>query len=355
MRQFLGRCRLQGAVLCCGLALLGGCGSLPDLKGLADATGDIRSGVMAVGNEYAAAIPDDLNKCGSGENCRRKFEAAWISRAAAVTAIADYSDALAQVAAAGRDSADKADQVLNSANGLLGALSVAPLSAPVIGMAKIGLTELSKYRALRSMADAVEAAHAPVSAVFDILDQDLAALDKSNREITFGLLALAESADKDQAGSSMEQAKAASASLRRVISADLGGLKRAVENLAALRHAQPTPHPDACKSEPACTQDLEATDKRIGESRSRLASVERDLVSFVAAYAPVQAGKDAISKRGAQIHAAIGQLRSGLLEWIAIHRKLGDDIRRGLKPNVRQLIATAGDLKKLADDMRKGP
>lgn len=346
---------MQGALLCCGLTLLGGCGTLPDLKALADATGDMRSGVLAVANEYAASIPEDLNKCGSGENCKRKFESAWISRSAAVAAIADYSDALAQVAAAGRDGTDKADQVLNSANNLLGALSIAPLSAPVIGVAKIGLTELAKYRALRSMSEAIESAHPPVSEVFKILDQDLAALDKSSQEITFGLLALAENEDKDQLGSSIEQASAASATLRRVISADFNGLKRAVENLAALRNAQATPHTNACKSEPECVQDLQATDKRIGESRSRLVSLERDLVSFETAYAPVQGKKNAISKRGAQIHTAVVQLRSGLQEWIAIHRKLGDDIRRGLQPNVRQLIATAGDLKKLVDEMRKAP
>ena len=156
------RRRLQIGFLSCALLLLGGCGTIPDLKGLADATGEMRSGVVAVGNEYATSIPDDLNKCG-GESCKRKFEAAWVSRAVAVAAIADYSDALAQVAAAGRDGAERADQVLSSATKLLGALSIEPLSAPIIGAAKIGLAELAKYRALRSMSEAVESAHPHVS------------------------------------------------------------------------------------------------------------------------------------------------------------------------------------------------
>lgn len=354
MWHFHWRRLLQLGFLGCALALFGGCGTIPDLKGLADATGEMRSSVVAVGNEYAASIPDDLNKCG-GENCKRKFEAAWVSRAAAVAAIADYSDALAQVAAAGRDGAERADQVLSSANKLLGALSVAPLSAPVIGVAKIGLTELAKYRALRSMSDAVESAHPPVSEVIKILDHDLAALDKSSQEIKFGLFALAENEDKDQSGSSIERAKSASATLRKVISADFNGLKQDVENLAALRNGQLGPYPKACKSEPECVQELQATDKRIGESRSRLAALERDIVSFEAAYAPVQGKIDVISKQAVHLHAAIVQLRSGLQVWIAIHRKLGDGIRRGLQPNVRQLIATAGELKELVDEMRKAP
>jgi hypothetical protein len=354
MWHFHWRYRLQFGLLGCALVLLTGCGTIPDLKGLADATGEMRSGVVAIGNEYAASIPDDLDKCG-GANCKRKFEAAWISRTAAVAAISDYSDALAQVAAAGKDGAERADQVLTSANNLLGALSVAPLSAPVIGIAKIGLTELAKFRALRSMSEAVDAAHVPVSEVLKILDQDLAALDQSSQEIKFGLSALAESEDKDQAGASLERAKSASAALRNVIAADFSGLKQDVENLAALRKNQPAPHAGACKSESQCVQELQATDKRIGESRSRLAALEQDLVSFQAAYAPVQAKKDGISNQAAHLHAAIVQLRSGLQEWISIHRKLGDDIKRGLQPNVRQLIETAGELKKLVNEMRKAP
>lgn len=354
MWHFHWRRYLQFGLIGCALALLSGCGTIPDLKGLADATGGMRSGVSAVGNEYAASIPDDLNKCGR-ENCKRKFEAAWGSRVAAFAAIADYSDALAQVAAAGRDGTDRADQVLSSANKLLGALSIEPLSAPVIGVAKIGLAELAKYRTLRSMSEAVEAAHPPLSEVFKILDQDLVTLDKSSQEIELGLIALAESEDKDQSGSSIERAKSVAATLRNVIAADFDGLKQAVENLAALRNDQQRPRPKACNSEPECIQELQAIDKRIGESRSRLAAIERDLVSFGAAYAPVQGKIDTISKQAAHLHATIVQLRSGLQEWIAIHRKLGDDIRRGLQPNVRQLIATAGELKELVDEMRKAP
>jgi hypothetical protein len=130
--------------------------------------------------------------------------------------------------------------------------------------------------------------------------------------------------------------------------------KQAVENLAALRNgAQAPPHPQTCMTVPECVLKLEATDKRIGESRIRLAALEGDLVSFEAAYAPVQGKINEISKESGYLHAAIIKLRDGLGEWIAIHHKLGDDIRKGLQPNVRQLIATAGELKKLVDEMRK--
>ena len=362
MLKTKGRCLLLlGSGLSIFLAMLGGCGSIPDLKGLADATSDIRSGIAAVGSEFSAAIPENLNSCkhpaGGTASCRQKFDATWSSRVEAIGAIADYSDSLAQVAAAGKDGAATAEKVLTSANGLLGALSVATIPTAVAAAATKGLAELAKYRALKSMAEAIEAAQSPIRQVVEILDEDLATLDRTtSQEITSGLLALAEAEDKDQLGASIAQANFAASSLRKVISSDYSNLKFAVENLSSFRKIGVSASPSrGCLSEAACIEELRTLDMRIGENRLHLVSLERDLENFRKAYAPTQARKDAITTSAKQIRKATSQLRSGLREWLAIHRKLGDDVRRGLQPNVRELISTASDLKKLVDEMRTTP
>lgn len=340
--------------------MVGGCGSIPDLKAFADATNDIRSSVVAVGNEFSASIPENLDTCageaGKKTSCREKFDATWKGRVEAVGAIADYSDSLAQVAAAGRDGAATAEKVLSSANGLLGALSVATIPTAIATAATKGLAELAKYRALSSMAEAIEAAQQPIKQVFDALDLDLATLDRTtSQEITPGLLALAEREDESQAGASIGQANFATASLRSAISTDYHNLQVVVKNLAALRTNGKLPFESGCRTEAACAQELQTIDKRIGENRTHLTSLERDLENLGKAYAPTQARKDAVTARAGQIRKAIVQLRSGLRDWLIIHRSLGADVRRGLQPNIRQLIATAADLKKLVDDMRKMP
>ncbi len=342
------------AMICLTVAAiqLGGCGSIPDLKGFADATGDMRAGITTVGNEFAQSIPSDLNTCGD-TSCRAKFEDVWKSRIEAMGAIADYSDSLAQIAAAGKDGAATAEKVLGSANGLLGALSVSTIPAAVATAATKALAELANYRALKSMGEAIEAAQKPIEGVVNVLEQDLAVLDRTLSDISIGVIALEENKDKLQAGAAVAQAELSIKEYLRLISNDYSSLRSNSMNLAAVRAGSARPVQSGCDKEETCVTAIRAVDLRLTANREQLAKLQRDLEGFEKSYAPVKASKDAVAARISTIRKGIVHLRSGLRDWIVVHGALGNDVRRSLQPNVRQLVATAADLRKLIDDMRK--
>lgn len=348
--------RLQAAGWASAFALLlSGCGSIPDLKPFADATQAVRSGVVSVGSEFASAIPADMRCSGSGPSaplCRVKFSDAWKPRVDALGAIGDYSDGLAQVAAAGRDGAARAEQVVGSATTLLTTVG-AVVPGAIASVATKGLAELAKARALRSMSEAIEAVHPPVKELFEALDADLATLDRTGQEIAVGTAALADADDKAQVGAAVARAGGAAGALRSVISNDHTALRVAVENLATVRAGKPVA--GGCATEPDCVQQLQAIDRRLAENRRHLAVVEADLEGLRKAYAPTQAKKDAARTQAAQLRRTIVELRSALDSWLVVHRSLASDVRRGLQPNVRQLVATAEEIRKLLDDMRKAP
>ncbi|NGZ05771.1 MAG: hypothetical protein G8237_05385 [Magnetococcales bacterium] len=60
MRQLFIRKDANSIILLGILLTLNGYGSIPDLKPFTAATKEIHSGIANVGNEYKAAIPDDL-------------------------------------------------------------------------------------------------------------------------------------------------------------------------------------------------------------------------------------------------------------------------------------------------------
>ncbi|MFN0298803.1 MAG: hypothetical protein ACKVQU_00460 [Burkholderiales bacterium] len=252
---------------------LGGCGTIPDLKGFADATGDIRAGITVVGNEFAESIPADLQKCGP-TSCREKFENVWKSRIEAVAAFASYSDSLAQIAAAGNDGAATAEKVLSSANGLLSALSVAPISGAIATALTKGLAELAKFRALKSMGDAIDAAHKPIEGIVELLDKDLAQLESiTTSEISIALAGLVEAEDKEQLGASIERARSTVAEYRRLISDEFFGLRSIAVNLADIKAKKPPSNPNACERQDTCIVAPRAVDQRLGKIRQHLAKL----------------------------------------------------------------------------------
>jgi len=255
--------RLQAAGWASAFALLlSGCGSIPDLKPFADATQAVRSGVVSVGSEFASAIPADMRCSGSGPSaplCRVKFSDAWKPRVDALGAIGDYSDGLAQVAAAGRDGAARAEQVVGSATTLLTTVG-AVVPGAIASVATKGLAELAKARALRSMSEAIEAVHPPVKELFEALDADLATLDRTGQEIAVGTAALADADDKAQVGAAVARAGGAAGALRSVRPACRGresrdgagrqAGRRRLRHRTGLRPAAPGDRP-APRREPA--------------------------------------------------------------------------------------------------------
>ena len=72
--------RAAAAGLVALIALLGGCGSIPDLKPFADATADVQTGVTSLGVDFGASIPEG-SACGGGQSCRDRFAEVWKPRA----------------------------------------------------------------------------------------------------------------------------------------------------------------------------------------------------------------------------------------------------------------------------------
>lgn len=336
--------------------VLGGCSSLPDLKSFAAATGDIQTGVSTIGGEFAASIPNAAS-CGRSDanppvTCKQKFQDEWKYRTDAIAAIADYSDALAQIVDAGNSGAESADRVMKSATGLLDVLNVAPLSSAITGAAAKALAELARYRALKSLDQAIDKAHAPISEVATLLIVDLGTLDSLVESIQHGIAAQIEATDKNQVGSQMRYAQMAVQQHRALMAADHQELTNLSSALSEIRANKP-PTGDSCKAEDDCAQRLKAADRRIDETRTRLIILERDLQNLEKSYLPIRTEREAAELRAKKTRKAIAQLQIGLQEWIDIHNTLGEYVRNSLQPNARQLLATASDLKQIIDDLRK--
>jgi len=349
------RFKLTGPLFA-AVILLGGCGSLPDLKGFAEATGDIQTGIATVGSEFSESIPATVS-CGRDKNekpinCKARFESEWRHRVDAIAAIADYSDSLAQIVDAGNAGAESAERVMKSATGLLDVLKVAPLSSVITDAATKALAALAKYRALRSLDDAIDKAHGPISDVAGLLEKDLDDLGRTIDSTLFGITALIEAKDIEQAGSHMRFAQVAIKEHRALMVRDHQGLTALSIALAEIRSGKPATN-KSCNNEDDCGQKLRALDKRIAETRARLISLERDLQGLEKSYAPIRIEREVATVRAGKTLKAVGQLKIGLKQWIAVHKSLGESVRKSLRPNARQLIATAKDLKKIIDDLRK--
>ena len=353
---------IHATVAVLAAALSAGCGTIPDLKPFADATADIQTGFDALGTEYSALIPPERD-C-PGRRCKDQFVEDWTHRANAVKSVATYSASLAQIADAGRNAEQSAEKVTGAAQSLLGALGAAPLSAPVIAAAKKGLTELAKARALRSLDHAIDMAHPIIAEVVDTFDQDLAALGRivhqlSNRERAL-LRTGTTSAERTEAsiGNAAEATIFSTRlSLSRQISAlndDYGALDQSAVEAARRRKGCNT-DPDECKELAKVNARLIALNKAISDARSSIATTEGQLQSAERMFSPTKAKLDQVDLREKQVQATIAKLRSGLQQWIGIHRDLGRNVRNSLRPDVRSLLTTANEIRKIVEDLRSMP
>jgi septal ring factor EnvC (AmiA/AmiB activator) len=100
------------------------------------------------------------------------------------------------------------------------------------------------------------------------------------------------------------------------------------------------------------TQSIVGLDKSIGEAQQRIAATEAQVQGATRSFAPVKEKVDAIEAREKNLRAAIAKLRSSLQDWIIVHRGLGQNVRDSLKPDIRSLLTTANDIRKIVEDLR---
>ena len=347
------RNRLISASSALVIALLSGCGTIPDLKPFADATADLRTGVSGVGTEYSALIPSSL-RCADGEPCSEQFDKAWAPSVAAMKAIATYSDSLAQIADAARTAEQSSEKVAGAAQALLGALGASPLSAPIIAAVKKGLTEIAKERAMRSLDQSIDAVHPLISEVVNIFDADLSALRSSvHRVANSGKSALQKEEPANTSGAAVLGLKT---NLQKQISAlqrDYTRLSNLAEQASILRAdkqciggAQP------CPELVDINRQLVAVNKAVIDGRAAITLTEQQLQSAEKMFAPTKVQLEQIDLREKKAQATLAKLRTGLQDWIALHRDLGHNVRNSLRPDVRSLLTTGNEIRKLIEDIR---
>jgi hypothetical protein len=334
------------------LAMLTGCGSLPDLRPLADATSELQSSTALLGSEVSASLTGTCRVGQQDDDCRKIFETAWAARVDALGAIAKYTDSLAQIAAAGESGAEAAQQVGDSVNQLLGVLGQAPLSDVITSTAVKLYEQVANVRATNSMADAVDKATPIVSQMVSLLQADAADMATIIRAAAVSAEFQVEGQEQyNSITRAREVATAESERLMASVANDYARMGRVSQDLASVRSDQ-VPSRDACQSESDCTTKLRSMERALAADRQRLAELDSELERVNRAYAPVQAQLDAIRMRRNDQLVLLAQFNRGLGEWLAVHRSLGSDLRQRLQPNLRQLLQTAAEIQALVDEMR---
>lgn len=170
------------------LALVAGCGSLPDAKPFADATSTLSASVKTSGQ----ALTDSMRDAGSVlpqdqaayDKNVKDFNAAWEVRIKAAEGAVAYSNSIADVIAAARETRDTINRVGDSLGALAGAAGIALPAAPVIGVAKdIGEFVASRIATVRASKNLEEAVAQAQPAVDKIAEHLVAETNKNLKPI----------------------------------------------------------------------------------------------------------------------------------------------------------------------------
>ena len=159
--------------------LAAGCGTLPDAKPFADASSTLAVAVKSSGQ----ALGDSLREAGAASPGDRaeydkfvaQFDEAWAARVKAVQAVADYSEAIADVVSAGREGEETVKKVGDSLQTLASAVGI-PLAGPAVGVARdiaeSVVKRIAQVRASRKLEDALGQAQPAVDAIAGLLVDD---------------------------------------------------------------------------------------------------------------------------------------------------------------------------------------
>ena len=298
-------------------AALTGCGALPDARPFAEASSALSSSVRASGQ----AVADSLRDAGSlmrpseakdYEELAQSLDKAWSQRVKATQGALAYSQAIAELIAAGQGGAQTARQVGDSLEALAGAAGIsmgAPAAAVAGNVAGFVFERIALVRAAQKLEDAVLLAQPAIDRIADHLAAETAGQLKP-------LLAAgyknSVSAIKD--GYSAEEGFAQTLAARRVnaLQALLNQPEREAELMTLERlTAYVSPR-------------LQERDQKIAQA-SRAYRTRLALVNTLAGAAPV---------------------------WAGAHRDLARAIQDKRKVSVTELQETVSELKELIKQVR---
>ena len=277
--------------------------ALPDLKPFADATAQLHTSMVATN----ANVQLGLSEAGAGE-LAEAFRKELAVRIAAMEAVVVYTDALANISAAGQNGGGGAENLANSLNGFLGAISAPTMPSNYVAIAQSLFGIVATVRAENSLAQATEKADPAIQSIATTMTEDFHALENvlrvSGRQIKTNLLL--ETSNNDIAGYRMALEKQ----------------RRQLETAMTMD-----------RFDSAQVDQLREINTLIEMTRDR--------------YEPLMAKVKAIEDRTALQVRIVQNLRNGLEQWAGIHNSLAENLKRGLPPNVRLILATAIEIREL--------
>lgn len=309
--------RVLAGLLAAVSVWLAGCGTLPDATPFADATVTLASSVRASGK----AITDSMTEAGSvvpGDKAGydkliADFDAAWSARIAAAQGAVAYSEAIAELIAAGNEGGETAGKAADSLKLLVESAGI-PIAAPAFGVAadlvRFLVQRIAIVRASQSLETAIARAQPAVDRVAEHVVNETEAqlkpiLGRIYKNIASGIRgAYGEEADFDT------QLRKQRQQVRKEVLKDPTQLPR-----------------------------LQEIDRSQAQVAAALAERDRKLDQAAAAY----------KTRLALLNA----LSSATLAWAQAHRDLAVAVREKRQVSVTELLATIDELKALTRKVRE--
>ncbi|MCB1860052.1 MAG: hypothetical protein KDI63_17410 [Gammaproteobacteria bacterium] len=284
---------------------LAGC-TLPNLKPFADATAELHAAVV----ETDSAVRLTLTEAGAESEAERLGQELAL-RIAALSAVVNYSDSLAQIAAAGKSGSESAGNLSDALNGFLGALSAPTLPSNYIALAKSLYGLVAEVRAARSFSRAVETADPAIQGMAQVLIADFGDLEALLAQSLVPVQqALLDNNDNHEIVDYRMQLERR----RRQLEVQLSGNTEDAGTIRSLKEIN----------------DL------IDMTRDR--------------YEPLAEQLAEIAQRTNRQILLVRASKTALRQWADIHGELGNSIAQGISPNTRLLISTVIETRKLINE-----
>jgi hypothetical protein len=307
---------MRVAAALAALVALVGCGTLPDAKPFADASATLAVAVKSSGR----ALTDSLREAGSAtppdEKAYQKlvdaFEQAWAGRVNAMQGVVEYSDAIADIIAAGKEGEETAKKVGSSLEALASAVGI-PLAQPAVGVAsevsQFLLKQINVVRASKKLEEALAQAQPAVDRIAAELASETQkqlkpTLQDAYKNIVSGIKSQYEGDDNFVRASADRRLK-----LRERALAD----PKAVQELGEFERVQA-----------AALASLKERDQKIDQAASAYRVRQQLLTS----------------------------LSEATTTWAAAHRDLAAAVRDKRKVSVTELVETVAELKELIRKVR---
>ncbi len=288
--------------------MLTGC-SLPNLKPFADATAELHTAVLKTDSN----VQKTLTEAGA-QNQAQKIGKELAVRIAAMKAIVNYTDSLANITEAGRTGSDNAGKLAGAVDGFLGALSAPPLPSNYVAIAKSLYGIVANVRAARSFSQAVGKADPAIQAIAEILIADFDALESL---LAQSVIPVQQSLLNKNNNLAIVDYRTQLDRRRRLLEKDLS--------------ANPS---DAAK-----VKEIKEINALIEMTRDR--------------YDPYIMQRNRIKQRINNQISLIKKSRDGIRQWADIHAGLAALVNNGLPPNTRLLSATIIEIRELIKEEKR--